>query len=245
MSTQLFVTRVVNACVLLEFDSDVILTDPYFDKHWFIRLREPIGLQPSQLPVLTAILGGHGAPDHWHPRSLAAYPHKTTTPVFVANRSMQRKAIAAGFPQTEVLPWKSTRTLSPRLQIDVIPAHTALGMTSNSYVLSTPDLRVFIGPEARDLQPLRDYRSQRPPVDVALLPIDGSALLGYKLVMSPTQALEATRILGAHVLIPIHYALNPIPPLLQTPGSPEQLLQRADADTRIVTLDPGHRWPYA
>ena len=83
MTAPLAITRVINACVLLELGGDAVLTDPYFTNHWFMRFREPIGLTAHQLPRLSAILGGHSVFNHWQPSSLAPYEFKQTTPVFV------------------------------------------------------------------------------------------------------------------------------------------------------------------
>jgi L-ascorbate metabolism protein UlaG (beta-lactamase superfamily) len=240
----LAITRVVNACALLELGGAAVLTDPYFEDHWFMRMREPIGLRVEQLPRLAAILGGHSVFDHWQPASLAAYPHQAETPVLVATRSMRAKALAAGFQQVEVVTWGERRTLAPGLEVEVAPAQTATGLKVNSYVLSASGRRVFVGTEARDLEPLRRYREQQPGVEVAMLPIDGARVLGHKLVMDAQDALEAARILGAHTLVPFHYALEPIPLLLQTPSDAQRLQALAPScpEVRVVQLAPGQRW---
>ena len=64
--------------------------------------------------------------------------------------------------------------------------------------------------------------------------------------MSPADALEACRVLGVRVLIPIHYALEPVPLLLQTPGSCEELtrLARDVPEVEVIPLAPGRRWMY-
>jgi hypothetical protein len=48
------------------------------------------------------------------------------------------------------------------------------------------------------------------------------------------------------VLIPIHYALAPLPVLLQTSGTCEQLLELAREvdDVEVVPLEPGRKWSY-
>src|SRR5581483_5360223 len=153
MTGELSITRVVNACVLLQLDEDAVLTDPYFAKHWFIRLRESIGLDVAALPRLTVILGGHGVFDHWQPASLVGYTHKSDTPVIVSTHAMRRAAVAAGFTRAKVLKWGATRRLSSRLEVEVAPAQAAAGMRVNNYVLQHRGLRVFIGTEARDLDP--------------------------------------------------------------------------------------------
>lgn len=243
----LTITRVINACVLLEFGEDAVLTDPYFTEHWFMRFREPIGLKVSQLPRLSAILGGHSVFDHWRPSSLRDYPFKEETPVFVATKSMMVKARAAGFTKVEVLDWGEARRLTSRLDLEVAPAQTVTGLKVNNYVLSSGDLRVFFGSEARDLEPLRRYRAARPGVHIVLAPIDGAQILGHKLVMNGKDALDAARILGARVLVPIHYALKPVPILLQTPWSEDDLRRftQGAPGLEVIFLRTGEKWRYS
>ena len=239
----LHVTRVVNACALLELDGACVLTDPFFDARWFLRFAEPIGLSAAALPELAAILGGHGVLDHWQPQALRGYPHRATTPVLVATQAMARRAQAAGFRQVEVVGWGAARSLGSRLSVEVVAAQRSGGMTVNSYVLRTPSLRVFVGTEARDLAPIEAYRSQHPAVDVALLPIDGASLFGRPLVMAAAGAIAACRLLGARVLVPLHYALRPVPPILQIRGGLGQLIEAAAEapDLEVVALKPGER----
>jgi L-ascorbate metabolism protein UlaG (beta-lactamase superfamily) len=242
----LAITRVVNASVLIEIGDHVVLTDPYFERRWFLRMREPIGLSVAELPRLAAILGGHGVLDHWQPGSLAAYPFKDATPVYVATRSMEAKAREAGFSRVEVLSWGDERRLASGLELEVAPAQRVVGSMVNSYVLSAGATRVFFGGEARDIEPLRRYREGRPPVDVALLPIDGSRLFRHRLVMDGRDAISAARVLGARVLVPIHYAMKALPPLLRTPFSEVDMADaaRGAPDLDVVRLDTGRRWTW-
>jgi L-ascorbate metabolism protein UlaG (beta-lactamase superfamily) len=145
-----------------------------------------------------------------------------------------------------VVDWNESRRISDRLTLEVVPAQKMLGHKPNSYVLNASGLRVFVGTEARDIEPLRDYRKRRPAVDVALLPIDGSAIAGLKLVMRSSDAVEAANVLGAKILIPIHYAMKPVPILLQTPGSIADLshLGGPPAELEIVPLETGRRWEW-
>jgi L-ascorbate metabolism protein UlaG (beta-lactamase superfamily) len=245
--TQLSVTRVINASVLLELGGAAVLTDPYFDDHWFMRFREPIGLKAAELPRLSAILGCHGVFDHWQPRSLAAYPFKRETPCFVATRAMARAARAAGFEAVEVLEWGDERRLSAGLHLEVAPAQRVAGFKVNSYVLSAGGLRVFFGGEARDIEPLRRYRMSRPGVDLAFLPVDGSSLFCHRLVMDAEGALAAARVLGARALVPIHFAAKPLPPLLKTRSTIDDLMRLAPgaSDLDVIRLETGVRWRHA
>jgi L-ascorbate metabolism protein UlaG (beta-lactamase superfamily) len=235
------ITRIANACALIETSGGAVLTDPYFDDHWFMRLHEAIGLKAAELPELRAIIGGHGVFDHWQPASLRDYPYKQHTPVFVATRAMELKARKAGFSNVEVVAWFETRQLSDDLRIEVVPAHRFAGQNVNSYVITSHGFSVFVGTEARDLDPLKRYRATRQAVDMAMLPIDGSTLLGHRLVMSAEEALTGARVLGARTLIPFHYALKAIPFLLRTPGSLQDLLHRSAGgfDGEVLALETG------
>lgn len=244
MSAGVTITRIVNACVLFELDGAAVLTDPLFEARWFLRLREPVGLRPAELPPLTAILGGHGVFDHWQLGPLRDLAEKERIQVLVATAGMRRRAQTAGFSRAEVVEWESVRTVASRLTVEVVRAQSDLGLRTNSYVLNAGEMRIFIGTEARALEPLRAYRQSHPPVDVALLPIDGSEMLGRALVMGPEEALEAARILGARTLVPIHYALRPMWPLLRTPGSLASVsaLARNAGGLNVRVLEPGRRW---
>ncbi|WNG33993.1 MBL fold metallo-hydrolase [Archangium violaceum] len=205
MSAGLAITRVVNASVLLELSEGAPLSDPCLDDRWYYGFSEPIGLRAHQLPRLAAILGGHGVFDHWQPASLVAYPYQSETPVLVATSPMARKARAAGFEQVSLCEWGDVLSLPGGLRVEVVASQVDLGLKSNNYVISSAGHRVFIGTEARELEPLRRYRHVSPRVDIVLVPIGGTSVFGKKLVMDPADALEATRILGGHTLIPIHY----------------------------------------
>lgn len=248
MKSSLSITRVVNSCVLLQFGNDAVLTDPYFTKRWYMKWSEPIGMTVSQLPKLAAIIGGHSVFDHWQMSSLKSYEYKDETPVFVATRSMARKAKAAGFKHVEVLEWNDTRHISDQLSLEVVVAHQALGLRVNNYVLSTPDLTVFCGTEARDLEPIRQYASNRPDMDVVLVPVNGVHLFGrLKLVMNGKDAVATTRILGSKTLVPIHDSHTHIPFLADVTSSASEAAEEAraaDDGIEVVRLKSGQEWEY-
>ncbi len=157
MITPVTVTRVINPCALIELGEDAVLTDPYFTNHVFFPMHEPIGLAARDLPALRAILGGHGVFDHWQPRSMADYKHRSTTPVFVATASMARRARRAGFEQVEVLGWSEHRTLSADLTVTCVAGERAMGGRTNNYVLHAPGVSVFVGTEANRIEPIERY----------------------------------------------------------------------------------------
>lgn len=244
------ITRVINSCALIQFGEDAVLTDPYFNNQWYFQWNEDIGMAVSQLPRLSAILGGHSVPDHWQINALKSYPFKAETPVFVATKSMAQKALKTGFKRVEVLDWNEFRHLTDDLSLEVVEAQHSGGLKVNNYVLATPDLRVFIGSEARDLEPLRQFRSRlnSRAMDVVMAPVNGARLFGLiKLVMTGKDAVEATQILGARTLIAMHDEQVPFPPLFTVTSSvaeAEKTARHNNIDIDIVRLKPGVEWTY-
>ncbi len=249
MKSPFSVTHIINSCTLLQFGEDAILTDPYFVDHWYWKWSEPIGMKVSQLPKLSAIIGGHSVFDHWQISSLDEYEYKDETPVFVATKSMARKARVVGFKQVEVLDWNESRYISDHLKLEVVPAQHSAGLKVNNYVLSTEELRVFYGSEALDLAPLQQYRNgANSPVDVVLVPVNGARLLNLvKLVMNGKDAVEATRILGAKTLVAIHDSQLPVPILFGVPSSTtkaEEAARQLGDEIEVIRVKPGQLWEY-
>lgn len=250
MKSSFSVTRVINSCVLLQFGKDVVLTDPYFVNHWYWKWNEPIGMNVSQLPKLAAVIGGHSVFDHWQISALEAYEYKDETPVFVATKSMAHKARAVGFKHVEVLQWNESRRISDQLSLEVVPAQHTAGLKVNNYVLSTPELRVFFGSEALELEPLHQYRNQvnSPSIDVVLAPVNGARLFNLlKLVMNGRDAVAATRILGSKTLVPIHDSQISLPFIFGVTSSgteAEEEARQLDDEIDVVRLTTGQRWEY-
>lgn len=237
----LAVTRVGNACVLIEIGGAAVLTDPWFRKHW--AFTEGNAIAPWQLPRLSAIVGSHSVFDHWNIDALAAYPFKASTPVLVATALMERKARRAGFTLVERVEWGITRRTADGLSIDVVEAQKTTALRVNNYVLTMGAGRVFFGGETLAREPLRRYGRAHPPVDVFIGPCNGIRLLGHQLVADAAEAVEAAQAVGARTIIPIHYAQRRLWPLA-APRASGLDVETAAAGTgiRVVCLTPGVRW---
>ena len=242
MMEPMVITRVSNACVLLEFGEDAVLTDPWFQSHW--GFTETPGLSVADLPRLAAIVGSHTVFDHWNIDALRDYPYRATTPVLVATARMLDKAHAAGFDMAELVQWGATRRLSERLSVEVVEGQWSGSLRVNSYVFASPRARVFFGGEAHALEPLRRYRETHAPVDVFLGPCNGIRLLGRQLVMSAEESVEAARLLGATTMVPIHYAHRRIGPFASPRGRGEDVVRAAGGGIEVVCLKPGVRWTW-
>ncbi len=246
----LTITRVANACVLLELDGHAILTDPWFTERWYLRRGEPLGLRIEELPPLTAIIATSFAVNHWDLRALREYRHKASTPVYVSAARMARRAHALGYSMVEHLGWDESRDITQTLSIEAVPAGRTLLWRNNAYVLSSGQMRVFFGGEIEDVALLERYRARRSPVDVALLPVNGlRPVLGPPLVMGPRQAVAGASTLGARVLVPVHdaHADDPLSLVFRRHGSAEDaraLAATASTGLDVICLRPGERWEH-
>ena len=238
-------TRVANACVLLELDGHTVLTDPWFTERWYLRRGEPLGLPVAELPPLTAIVATSFAANHWDLRALAEYPHKASTPVYVSAGRMARQARALGYRRVEVLRWHETRELAATLAVEAVPAGRTLLWRNNAYVISSGQTRVFFGGEIQDVALLQQYRARRAAADVALLPTNGlRPLVGPPLVMGPREAVAGAVALGAQVLVPVHdaHADDLLSLFFRRHGSAADAAAMAPAGLDVVCLPPGQRW---
>jgi L-ascorbate metabolism protein UlaG (beta-lactamase superfamily) len=247
---ELAITRVANACVLLELNGHAVLTDPWFTERWYLRRGEPLGLSIAELPPLTAIVATSFAPNHWDLRALREYNHKTTTPVYVSTSRMARQARALGYSLVERLGWDEVRELTPTLSVEAVPAGRALAWRNNAYVFSSGQARVFFGGEIADVAWVERYRARHAPVHVILLPVNGlRPLLGPPLVMGHKQAVAAANAVGADVLVPIHdaHADDLLSLIFRRHGSAQEakaLAARRPTGLDVVCLPPGRRWTF-
>ncbi|MFC7387756.1 MBL fold metallo-hydrolase [Sphaerisporangium rhizosphaerae] len=104
---------------------------------------------------------------------------------------------------------------------------------------------VFFGGEIAEVAPLERYRAEHPPVDVALLPVNGlRPLFGPRLVMGPAQAVAGARAVGAEVLIPVHdaHGRDPLSVLFRTTVTASEAMALAGPDLRVVNLPTGRPW---
>jgi len=247
ISSQFSITRINNACVLIHLGGHYILTDPYFVNVPLIGVTELAAISPAELPPLTAIIGCHNVIDHWQMKGFEDYPHnKDNVQVFVAMEEQANSARAAGFDNAQVLPWGSKQIIDEALSIESVKAQKMLKWTVNNYVIRIDGMAIFFGSEARDLPPLREYTAKHGPVDIALLPVNGVYLMSfYQLVMRGEEAVQATKILGAKILIAIHDAHKSIPFFLpvKSSGATAEAAAQHDNEVDVIRLPTGTEWP--
>jgi L-ascorbate metabolism protein UlaG (beta-lactamase superfamily) len=201
---KLGVTRVAHASVLLDFDGEQVLTDPWFTDTEEYHHGEPLGVSLADLPKLTAVLASHDHYDHFDIKAFAAYPDKAV-PFFVAP-GMGDSARKAGFTNvTELTPWQSARAGS----LTVTAAPGAHGVLEVTYVIQGKGNTVYFGGDTKLIPSLENELPKRfPVIDVALLAVNGLHANGEQVVMSDVEAAKLSGELNAAVAVPIHYTFH-------------------------------------
>jgi L-ascorbate metabolism protein UlaG (beta-lactamase superfamily) len=214
-----------NATVLLQVAGFTILTDPTFiHKHeqtWLggglhtTRLTDP-AMELADLPPLDLVLLSHFHGDHFDQvaeRDLDRALPIVTTPQSATD--LQER----GFTNCRPLDvWESldVEKGAARLRITATPARH--GPPLVDFVL--PDVmgsildvttadggasRIYITGDTLVIDELREIPQRFPDIDIALLHLGGTRVLGILVSMDAKQGVEAMRIVDPALAIPIHY----------------------------------------
>lgn len=222
---RLSLTRVINPCALITVDDATLLTDPYFASLRRLPMKEAIGTRADDLPELAAVLGGHGAFDHWQLKPLRGVL-PPDVPVLVAHRRMGGRARRAGFVDVRQTSDGDRVPVTPTVSVTTVRGDRIMRHPTNHYLIRGRAGTVYVGTEARSLEPMRRVGGTCP-IDVAVLPIDGLTFAGNRLVMDAETAIEAALALGARILVPFHYSQRSVPPLIRSRSGIGELLERA------------------
>ncbi len=213
---RLAVLWIGHATALIQLDDAYVLTDPVFTSRvgeLSPRLVEP-GLDPKDLPELSAVLISHMHMDHLSFDSLAMIEHKTRVMLLPpgARASVPRYA----FPSHELERWQSYDAGGVR--VTAVPVRHAGGRWAldmawrprafTGYVLEHHGLSVYFGGDtAFDAQLFTETREHFPKLTAALLPICPEEPREYmrRVHMGPAEALDAFLLLGAKHMVPVHF----------------------------------------
>lgn len=237
-------TRVTHSCVLIEFDGQRVLTDPWFTERPGYYRGEQLAFTPTTLPPLAAVVASHDHYDHYDVAGFASYPDKSVP--FIVKRGMAAKARRAGFLNvTELEPWEEV-SIGP-LRITAAPARH--GVPEITFILRGGATTVFFGADTLRIPELDEVGQRFPVLDAALLPVNGLTIrpaFNRQVVMSAEQAAELCGVLHPRVAVPIHYAFTAGPVrdrlILKYNGTPERFARAAARhapDTMVRILTPG------
>jgi L-ascorbate metabolism protein UlaG (beta-lactamase superfamily) len=214
-----------NATVLLRVAGFTILTDPTFiHKHeqtWLggglhtTRLTNP-AMELADLPPLDLVLLSHFHGDHFD--QVAERDLDRTLPIVTTPQSandLEERGFTNCIP-LDVWESLSVEKGSARLRITATPARH--GPPLVDFVL--PDVmgsvldvttadggvsRIYITGDTLVIDELREIPRRFPDIDIALLHLGGTRVLGILVSMDAKQGVEAMRIVDPALAIPIHY----------------------------------------
>jgi L-ascorbate metabolism protein UlaG (beta-lactamase superfamily) len=233
--------------VLLEWQAQRWLTDPWFGMH--LRglpvFRRP-GQAPEALGTLDALLVSHLHADHFEPGAIARMRPVPSRIVAPPGAGAHRATASFRAALVEVAPWTSL-DLGAGATLWAVPGpHTEPGPEEINFVLDLRGFgRAFFGGDARFHGPtLAAVAARFAPFRLALLPVGGTRILGRRTVMGPADAWRAARLLEAEVVVPLHEGglWLSVPPLSLHPGRAAHLAAiaaRAGTPGRVMVLAEG------
>ena len=237
------VTRVTHSCALLDFQGQVILTDPWFSEKPGYYRGEPLAFTPTTLPKLSAVVASHDHYDHYDLGAFAAYPDKTVP--FIVKRGMGDKARRAGFTEvTEVEPWEEVNVGD--LKVTAAPARH--GVPEITFILQGAGKTIFFGADTLRIPELDEVPRRFSDIALALLPINGLQIRPFnrQVVMNAEQAGQYCAALRPKIAVPTHYAFTAGPIrdrlFLKYDGTPERFqhaIARHAPATSVRVLAPG------
>jgi L-ascorbate metabolism protein UlaG (beta-lactamase superfamily) len=212
------------ATVLLRLGGYRILTDPNFlhqGDHVHLgyglvskRLTQP-ALDIEQLPPLDLVLLSHYHGDHFD--RVAEARLERSVPIVTTQHAATRLT-KVGFRAAHALaPWESVDVAKPGavpLRITAMPGKH--GPSAVNWLLppvmgsllefgDAAPFRLFISGDTLIHEEFRRIPERVQGIHLALLHLGGTRILGIYVTMDATQGVEALRILGPEVAIPIHY----------------------------------------
>lgn len=215
-----------NATVILRYAGFTLLTDPNFlhqGEHAPLgyglrsrRLTEP-AITLEQLPPVDLVLLSHYHGDHFDPTVESRLDRKlpiVTTPHAAAK--LRRRGFARLFA---LRPWQALEVEKgdSTLRITAIPGRHgprllagALPPVMGSMLEFAPagadiDYRIYISGDTLMIRELREIPFRYPDIDLALLHLGGTRVLGVLLSMDARQGIAAMELIGPDTAIPVHY----------------------------------------
>lgn len=237
---QLRAQRLGWAGIRLQLGSTNVYIDPLENSAvWGASLREP--LVPIDAPGQDSfVLISHRHPDHCDSTAIAKLVGSNGALVTATG------SCTVG-PGIRIL---SGAVYEPQLLGDftatAVPAADGYGDPQVSWIVSGGGRRIIHCGDTLWHGSWWRLGRQHGPFDAAFLPING-ARFGWRkpvsdvpAVLTPEQAVAAAVILGAKVLVPIHYGVAPSPEYTEVPDAPARVLTEAKRrDVAVELLRPG------
>ena len=215
-----------NATVLIRYAGFTILTDPtvihMHEQTWVgyglhtTRLTNP-AMEIADLPPLDFVLLSHFHGDHF---DQVAERDLDKSLLIVTTPEAAKELNERGFHNTRELVTWETLTIDKgesRLRISAMPAKHAPGLVDLampevmgsilefSRVGETPRFRMYITGDTLLIDELKEIPQRFANIDLALLHLGGTVVLGIMVTMDGKQGVQAMQIVNPKKAIPIHY----------------------------------------
>jgi len=217
---QVRVTFVGHSTVLVQFDRRNILTDPIWSERaspvsWAGPRRHRLpGLRLEDLPPIDAILVSHDHYDHLDAPTLRRLARDHGPEIFCP-LGVAKLLRTLGFPQPHERDWWGTADWSPGMRLHCLPARHFSGRSLFdrnrtlwcSWLVESASGNVYFGADTGFGSHFREIGRRFPPPRLALLPIGAfrPEWLMHPVHMSPDEAFEAHKLLGAETSVAIHH----------------------------------------
>ncbi|WP_408889797.1 MBL fold metallo-hydrolase [Myxococcus faecalis] len=236
--------RLAWAGVRLRLGKDTLFLDPLSDPTvWGAALKDP--LVPMEVGEGNRyVLVTHRHPDHFDRQAVRQALGDTGT--LVCGPDMAATAAASGF-RVRPAPLHEPVLLN-EFTVTAVPAVDGYGDPQVSWVVSGGGRRIIHCGDTLWHGSWWSIGRQLGPFDAAFLPING-ARFGWRKpvsdvhgVLTPEQAVAAAKVLGAKLLVPIHYGVAPSEDYREVPDAEAQLLAAARARKVDVELARPGEW---
>lgn len=244
----LSVQRLAWAGVRLQLPDSTLLIDPLVNPAtWGNTLPDTL-VAVSDLPGERHVLITHTHSDHFDADAVAAALTKGGAIAYPAG--------VAPTPLPAAVRQRPSALWEPQLLGDFtatpVPASDGYGDTQVSWVVTAGGRRIFHGGDTQWHGHWWRIGRQFGPFDAAFLPINGARFgwrepaSGQPGVLTPEQAVAAAIILGARVLVPIHYGITGMDKYMEVDHPLDRLRKAAhDRAISLQVVQPGAwlTWP--
>lgn len=195
------VVHVAHSTHLLHVGGIRVLTDPWFHDPAFGALAHDVApaVAADEIGEIGILLVTHDHADHADLRAMDKMDKRASA--IVATKQLAAKMRALGFLDVAVLaPWEARDVRG--VTVTAVPAQH--DVYEVGYVIGGGGRNVYFAGDTR-LHPDLPAIAERFSPDVAILPVDGTRVIGgAKHVMTPEDATSAARILKSKVVMPTH-----------------------------------------
>jgi L-ascorbate metabolism protein UlaG (beta-lactamase superfamily) len=214
-----------NATVLIQYRGFTVLTDPTFvHMHEQVplgyglstkRLTDP-AMEIADLPPLDFVLLSHFHGDHFD--QVAERELDRSLPI-VTTPEARKELTDRGFTNTVAIDtWEHVTVAKGEREVRVTACPGRHGPKGASFVLpevmgsvlefggpAEPTRRIYISGDTLVYDDLHKIPQRHPDINVGLLHLGGTRVMGVLVTMDAEQGVEAMRIIGPSTTIPIHY----------------------------------------